>query len=121
MKRITILTILLLITSLQFSCKKETIVYATTADEITKELQKVITENAITRIIAWDDKGGFPPVSPTLGLFWTFSNGFITIGGYGGEGAKFSWNLLYLDTYDVSKVLLTDGTNPPALVLHFKS
>jgi hypothetical protein len=119
MKRICVL-ILLFSVCLQYSCKKETIKYATTGDQITKQLQKVITDNGITRIIAWDDKGGFPTVSPTLGVGWTFSNGFITINGYGYD-SRFTRNLLYLDSYDVSKVLVTDGTNPLALILHFKS
>ena len=99
------------------SCTKEKI-SLTTADQITIQLQKVIKDNGIKRVIAWDDKGGFPTVSPTLGVSWTFSNGFITIIGYGYD-SKFTRNLLYLDSYDVSKVLVTDGTNPVALILHF--
>ena len=65
------------------SCTKEK-VSPTISDQITLELQKVIKANGIDRIIAWDDKGGFPTNIPTtLGTSWSFSNGFITIGGYG--------------------------------------
>ena len=76
------------------SCTKEKI-SPTSADEITTQLQKVIKENNIKRIIAWDDTGGFPTtISPTLGVSWTVSNGFITISGYGYD-SKFTRNLLY--------------------------
>jgi hypothetical protein len=118
MKRIYFFTLFFLIAGFLCSCKKETIVCATTADQITTQLKKVITDNNITRIIAWDNQGGFPTISPTLGVGWTFSNGFITINGYGLNQTR---NLLYLDHYDVANVLVSDGTNPPALILHFKN
>ncbi|MDP3684453.1 MAG: hypothetical protein Q8S01_11020 [Ignavibacteria bacterium] len=120
MKRIYFITLFFLIAIFLFSCKKETVVYATTADQITTQLKKVIADNYIKRIIAWDDQGGFPPVSPDFGIGWTFSNGFITITGYG-LGIDQTRNLLYLDKYKISNVLLTDGTSSPALILHFKN
>lgn len=121
MKRLSIFIILLSISCFQYSCKKETIVYATTADQVILQLQKVIKDNGITKIIAWDDRGGFPStISPTLGVFWTFSNGFITIEGYGFD-SKFTRSLSYLDYYDIVNVLVTDGTNPQALIIHFRT
>lgn len=122
MKRAHILIILLVGACLQYSCKKETIVQTTAADQITTQLQKVIKENNITRVIVWDDKGGFPTsIPPTLGKNWAFSNGFITVGGYGGTPDAYTRNLLYLDSYEMANVLLVDGTTPPALILHFRS
>ena len=118
MKRIYFITLFFLIAVFLFSCKKETVVYATTADQITTQLKKVITDNYIKRIIAWDNQGGFPPISPDFGIGWTFSNGFITINGYGLNQTR---NLLYLDKYDISNVLVSDGTSSPALILHFKN
>jgi hypothetical protein len=111
-----------LIITLSFpSCTKEK-VSPTISDQITLELQKVIKANGIDRIIAWDDKGGFPTNIPTtLGTSWSFSNGFITIGGYGFNPQSYWRNLLYLDSYEISNVLLGNGTTPVALILHFKS
>lgn len=64
MKDIRLFTVLLLLL-LSFSCTKQTV--QTPADRITTELQKVIKDNNIHRIIAWTDNGGFPTnISPTL-------------------------------------------------------
>lgn len=118
MRNIKYLFIALLLFS--FSCTKQTI--QTSASEITAEIQRVIKENYITRIIAWDDKSGYPTnIPPSLGGSWSFSNGFITISGYGSSPNTYYRNLLYLDSYEVTKVLLNDGSNPIVLVLHFKS
>lgn len=100
------------------SCQKEKVT-PTSADQITSELQKVISKNGIDRIIAWDDKTGFPnSISSDLGKSWTFSNGFISIYGYGLNQTR---NLLYLDKYDINTITVTDGTHPLALILHFRS
>ncbi|MFZ5978013.1 MAG: hypothetical protein GTN67_05910 [Hydrotalea flava] len=116
MKQIKFLFILFLL-FLSFSCTKQTIVQQTSADEITIELQKVIKNNNINRIIAWTDNGGFPTnISPTSGTTWSFSNGFISI-----QDQLQTFNLLYLDYYNVAKVMVNDGTNPVALILHFKN
>ena len=108
----------ILITCLFFSACSKEVITPTTANQVTEELQKVIKEYGIERIIAWDDNGGFPTVTPDLGRYWIFSNGFIEVGGYGYE-SKFTRNLLYLDYYDVLNVLVNDGSNPLALILHF--
>lgn len=120
MKRIALLLVLGY-ALLLLSCKKEYIT-PTSADQITAQLQKVITENGITRVIAWDDRGGFPvPVTSGLGTTWMFSNGFIIIYGYGGNYPYQARNLLYLDRYELSNVIINDGTQPLALILHFKA
>ncbi|MBY0480519.1 MAG: hypothetical protein K2Q21_04115 [Chitinophagaceae bacterium] len=120
-KYVFILTFLFLTISL-FSCTKQTVNPQSQSDEVTVELQRVIAANNIKRIIAWDDRSGFPTnISTTLGTSWSFSNGFITISGYGGSPDSYSRNLLYLDNYEIGNVLLGNGTNPIALVLHFKN
>ena len=104
------------------SCTKQTVAPQSSADEIEIEIQKVIKTNNVTRIIVWDDKSGFPSTIPTnLGTSWSFSNGFITICGYGGVPDCYSRNLLYVDSYNIGSVLLNSSTAAPALVIHFKN
>lgn len=111
-KNIFVLMSLLIIYSLT-SCTKETVITPTPADQITTELQKVISANSISNVIPWDNRTGFPTDIPTsLGSYWSFSNGFITIGGYGGSPGTQTRNLLYLDSYQIS------GTT---LFIHFRS
>jgi hypothetical protein len=122
MKRKLIFITLFIIIYALSSCKKENVIAPTQADEVTTELQKIITQNGIDRVIPWNDKSGFPTsISSTFGKYWSFSNGFITIGGFGGSPDSYTWNLLYLDKYYLSNVLLADGTSTPALILHFRS
>jgi hypothetical protein len=118
MKKTQVLLFLLIISV--SACKKETVL-PTAAEQTANVLKKVIAKSDIKRIIAWDDKSGFPTsISPTLGVGWTFSDGFISINGYG-FGSYYSRNLLYLDSYDISNVVVTDGSNPVALILHFRN
>lgn len=120
MKKLFVFVSIILLYSFS-SCQKEKTT-PTQADEVTIELQKIIAQNGIHRIIVWDDKSGFPnSISADLGKSWTFSNGFITIGGYISSPGSYSRNLLYLDSYEVSNVPVNDGTISPALILHFKS
>ncbi|HEY9341794.1 MAG TPA: hypothetical protein VIQ23_09450 [Hanamia sp.] len=112
MKRLLAISLMLVI--FLPACTKEK-VSPTVTDQVTMQLQKVIKDNGTKRVIAWSDKTGFPSNIPsTVGTFWTFSNGFITITGYG-TGSNFTWNLLYLDSYDVS------NDDQRTLLLHFKS
>jgi hypothetical protein len=118
----TFLIIITIAALIQPSCKKENVITPTQADQITAQLQKIISENNIKRIIAWDDKSGFPTnISTTLGTNWSFSNGFITIFGYGGSPDSYGKNLFYLDKYEISNILLANGTSSSALILHFRS
>ncbi len=122
MKKYIIATSFLLLTISFLSCTKQTVNPQSQSDEVTVELQRVIAANNIKRIIAWDDRSGFPTnISTTLGTSWVFSNGFIGILGYGLSPESYLRNLLYLDNYSVSKILLVDGSTPIALILHFKN
>jgi len=112
MKKLLVISLMLAI--FLPACTKEK-VSPTVADQVTMQLQKVIKDNGTTRVIAWSDKAGLPSNIPSsVGTFWTFSNGFITIAGYGST-SNFTWNLLYLDSYDVS------NDDQRTLFLHFKS
>ena len=60
----TKLIIIVSVMILSLSCTKQTITTQTSADEITTEVQKIIKDSNIKRIVAWSDKTGFPTRIP---------------------------------------------------------
>lgn len=116
MKQLFFFILIFLIASFQYSCKKETIVYATTADQVTNQLKKVITDNSIERVYPVKYNDVFPNTFPFQGgTSWSFLNGFIEIN----YGLNQSYNLLYLRYYTISQIALDNGTSAKALILYF--
>ena len=97
-------------------CTKEKI-SPTTSDQVAMQLQKVIKERGIDRVYAIDISSGFQtPFPSNAGAFWTFSNGFIEIQGYGLNQSR---NLNHLAKYNVGHVTLDTGGSVLALLLYF--
>lgn len=116
MKRIIFTVTVFLIASFQYSCKKETIIYATNADQITNQLKKVIVDNTINRVYPVRFNDVFPNSFPSQsGIFWSFSNGFVEIN----YGFNQAYNLLYLRYYTISQIGLDNGISAKALILYF--
>src|SRR5262245_51882220 len=108
--RIALIPILFLF--LFSSCEKDEVL--TEAEKTQQELQDVITHQNVQRVYAFDyPGGGWSTLPASLGVGWTFSNGYITIYGYNTNQNR---NLAYLYTYDVVNVPVDDGTTKKALM-----
>lgn len=99
-----------------FSSCTKTLDSKTSADQITMELQRVISERQLKRVYPVKANDVFPNFfRPETGTKWTFSNGFVQVN----YGLLSSYNLLFLKYYDVYQIDLSDGTNDKALILYF--
>lgn len=114
MKNILILLSIVLFI-LFVSCTK-TLDSKTSGDQITLELQRVISERQLKRVYPVKYNDVFPNFfRPESGTQWTFSNGFIQVN----YGLLSTYNLLFLKYYDVHQIDLSDGTTDKALILYF--
>ncbi|MBI2282586.1 MAG: hypothetical protein HYU71_02645 [Bacteroidetes bacterium] len=97
------------------SCTK-TLDSKTSGDQITSELQRVISERQLKRVYPVKYNDVFPNFfRPETGTQWTFSNGFIQVN----YGLLSTYNLLFLKYYNIHQIDLSDGTTAQALILYF--
>ncbi len=115
-KMLKVIFLFSLIGSSIYSCTKEKLINATSADEITKELQLTIKTKSIQRVYPVKDGEPLPNTfASNSGNSWNFSNGFLSIN----SGFNQSYNLSLLKYYEVTNVSLDNGTSQIALLLFF--
>lgn len=120
MKKINVAIVVLLLCITCISCAKE-VNNPTRSEEIANELQQIIGENAIKRVIPWDYNAPFPNAFyESAGTSFSFSKGFIRINTFGYD----AYNLDKLKTYKIVKVsVMNDNgnivSNEKALILYF--
>lgn len=99
------------------SCKKTADTPLTSAEKTAVELQKVISENNITRVYPVNAADVFPNFFPAnTGTKWDFSNGFIKIN----YGNLDSYNLNYLLRFSILPIRLDNNASATALILYLK-
>ena len=120
MKNLKLGKVLILLCILFISCSKEVNAPAS-AEIISAELQKVIREQNISRVIPWDYNTPFPnALYEEAGKNFTFSKGFIYLNSFGYD----AYNLDKVKTYKTVNVSImnVNGTvvsTDKALIIFF--
>lgn len=112
-EKISLLFILTIVIIWVSSCKKERI-SPTPAELTTIQLQNLIKSNNIQRVLAFEINYPFSyDLKDDVGKNYVFSNGFITISGF-----SKSFNLSYLDYYNIEDLQFVNSNGMPPTTYH---